>query len=592
MALLSLRDVSLAFGGPRLLDHVDLHVERGERVCVLGRNGEGKSTLLRLMAGEVAPDEGEVVRPQGLRTARLAQEVPQGLSGSVAEEVMVGLGFEGHAPDPHDHRVGAALSRVGLDPDARFSDLSSGMKRRALLARALVGEPDILLLDEPTNHLDIDSIRWLEESLLRSPPTLVLVTHDRALLGRLATRIVEIDRGKLYDWACDYPTFLKRKEDLLAARERQEALFDRRLAQEEVWIRKGVEARRTRNEGRVRALEAMREAHRQRRRKQGTARMVAQEAGRSGSLVIEAEGVSFGYGGRPVVRDLTTTVMRGDRLGVVGPNGSGKTTVIRLLLGELTPQAGTVRHGTNLEVAYFDQLRNTLDGERTVQQNVSEYETVTVNGQPRHVLGYLQDFLFPPERSRGLVRYLSGGERGRLLLAKLFARPSNVLVLDEPTNDLDVETLELLEGLLVGYQGTVLLVSHDRAFLNGVVTSTLVIEEGGRVREYDGGYDDYLRQRQEAARPEPEPSRPTAATPQPDRPRKLGYKEQRELEALPGRIEALEREVRSLHEEMARPEFYRSDGTVIAESRARLESVERELAAAYGRWEELEGLAG
>ena len=366
------------------------------------------------------------------------------------------------------------------------------------MARTLVADPDILLLDEPTNHLDIDAIRWLEDFLLRYGGTLVFVTHDRAFLSRLATRIVELDRGCLYDWACDYATFLVRKEQLLAAEERQAALFDRKLAQEEAWIRKGIEARRTRNEGRVRALKAMREARRQRRERQGTARIALEEADRSGSLVIEAKGVSFGYPAgndgaiQPVIRDLTTTIMRGDKVGIIGPNGSGKTTVLRLLLGDLPPRDGTVRHGTNLEVAYFDQLKATLDDERTVQQNVSEYDTIPINGQPRHVLGYLQDFLFPPERSRSLVKFLSGGERSRLLLAKLFTRPSNVLVLDEPTNDLDIETLELLESLLVEYQGTVLLVSHDRAFLNDVVTSTLAIQTDGRVKEYDGGYDDYL----------------------------------------------------------------------------------------------------
>jgi ATP-binding cassette subfamily F protein uup len=592
MALLSLRGVSLSYGGPRLLDHVDWQVERGERVCLLGRNGEGKSTLLRLIRGEVRPDDGEVVRPQGLRISRLPQEVPEGRGGSVADEVAGGLVDEGRPVTGSDHRVQAVISRVGLDPEARFEDLSSGMKRRALLAWALVGDPDLLLLDEPTNHLDIDSIRWLEEFLLRCGGTLVFVTHDRAFLGRLATRIVEIDRGRLHDWACDYPTFLKRKEELLAAEERQEALFDRRLAQEEAWIRKGVEARRTRNEGRVRALEAMREARRRRRERQGTARMQAQEAERSGALVIEARGAGFSYGDRPVIYDLTTTVMRGDKVGIIGPNGSGKTTLLRLLLGQLTPQEGAVRHGTNLEVAYFDQLKATLDGEKTVQQNVSEYEAVDVNGQPRHVLGYLQDFLFPPERSRSLVKTLSGGERSRLMLAKLFTRPSNVLVLDEPTNDLDIETLELLEGLLVGYQGTVLLVSHDRAFLDDVATGILAIGPGGRVREYDGGYGDYLLLRPEEPRPEPKPAAPpSGARPQDVRPRKLSFKERRELEALPGRIEGLEEARRAAHEAMADPSFYRRAGGEIAEANARLRALERELDVAYGRWEELEALA-
>jgi ATP-binding cassette subfamily F protein uup len=591
MALLSLRDVSLAFGGPRLLDGVDLQIERGERVCLLGRNGEGKSTLLRLIRGEIPPDEGEVISQQGLRIGHLPQDVPKERAGTVADEVAGAIGAGGaSAPD---YRVDSVISRMGLDARARFEDLSSGMKRRVLLAKALVNEPDILLLDEPTNHLDIDSIRWLEEFLLRYGGTLIFVTHDRVFLSRLATRVVELDRGRIYDWACDYPTFLKRKEEVLAAEERQDALFDKKLAQEEVWIRKGIEARRTRNEGRVRALKAMREARGRRRERQGAARMQLQEAERSGALVIEGKGIGFGYGDRPVVRDLSTTIMRGDKVGIIGANGSGKTTLLRLLLGELAPREGTVRYGTNLEVAYFDQLKGTLDEQKTVQQNVSDYDTIPINGQPRHVLGYLQDFLFPPDRSRSLVKFLSGGERSRLLLAKLFTRPSNVLVLDEPTNDLDVETLELLEGLLVEYQGTVLLVSHDRAFLNDVVTSTLAIEDDGRVKEYDGGYDDYLRQRQAESPPDPKPAPATAkaAGPPPDRPRKLSYKEQRELEALPGRIDVLEAALQELHEAMADPAFYRKEGAEIAEVRARLEALERELSLAYERWEALEALA-
>jgi ATP-binding cassette subfamily F protein uup len=611
MALLSLRDVSLAFGGPRLLDHVDWQIERGERICLLGRNGEGKSTLLRLIDGRLEPDEGEVIRQQGLRVTRLVQEVPEGHGGTVADEVAAGLepDAEGHDAGPHDHRVDAVISRMGLDAEARFSALSSGMKRRVLLAQALVADPDILLLDEPTNHLDIESIRWLEEFLLRYGGTLVFVTHDRAFLSRLATRIAELDRGRLDDWACDYPTFLERKEQLLAAEERQAALFDKKLAQEETWIRKGVEARRTRNEGRVRALKAMREARQKRRERQGAARMQVQEAERSGALVIEAKGVGFGYGdadsdttgdsSRPVIRDLTATIMRGDKVGIIGPNGSGKTTLLRLLLGGLAPREGTIRQGTNLEVAYFDQLKAALDDEKTVQQNVSEYDTIAIDGQRRHIIGYLQDFLFPPERSRTQVKFLSGGERSRLLLARLFTKPSNVLVLDEPTNDLDIETLELLESLLVNYQGTVLLVSHDRAFLNDVVTSTLAIEADGRVKEYDGGYDDYLRQRRDEAPAESKAAPaagPSSSTTSPkstaDRPRKLSHKERKELEALPARIEELEAARAELHDAMADPSFYRQDGGAIAVAKARLEAIEGELASAYERWESLEGLAG
>jgi ATP-binding cassette subfamily F protein uup len=591
MALLSLRDVSLAFGGPKLLDGVSLQIERGDRLCLLGRNGEGKSTLLRMIVGEIEPDEGEMIRQQGLRVARLPQEVPQGHGGTVADEIATGLTEAGEHADATDHRVGAIISRMGLDAEARFDSLSSGMKRRTLLARSIVAEPDILLLDEPTNHLDIESIRWLEDFLLRYGGTLIFITHDRVFLEKLATRIVELDRGHINDWACDYPTFLKRREDVLAAEERQAELFDKRLAQEEVWIRKGIQARRTRNEGRVRALKSMREARQQRREKSGTAKIQLQEADRSGALVVEAKGVGFRYDGRDVIRDLNTTIMRGDKVGIIGPNGAGKTTLLRLLLGQLEPQDGTIRQGTNIEVAYFDQLKGRLEEDKSVQQNVSEYETIAINGQHRHVLGYLQDFLFPPERSRSLVRFLSGGERSRLLLAKLFTKPSNVLVLDEPTNDLDVETLELLEGLLVEYQGTVLLVSHDRAFLNDVVTSTIAIEDDGRVREYDGGYDDYLRQRQAEA-----PARAKAAVSEEaskavaERPRKLSYKEQRELDALPARIEELETSLRDLHTAMADPGFYRLERSAIAESNAKLEAMEAELATAYERWEVLDGL--
>ena len=594
MALLSLRNVSLAFGGPRLLDQVELQIEAGERVCLVGRNGEGKSTLLRLIKGEIEPDEGQIVRQQGLRVARLPQDVPRDRTGTVSGQVAEGLNDDEHHAAESDHRVQAVISRMGLEPEAHFEELSSGMKRRVLLAQSLVTDPDILLLDEPTNHLDIDAIRWLESFLPRAGATLIFVTHDRVFLEKLATRIVELDRGRLYDWACDYPTFLKRRDELLHAEARQQDLFDKRLAQEEVWIRKGIEARRTRNEGRVRALKAMREQRAQRRERLGTARINAQEAERSGALVVEAKRVAFGYENRTVIKDLTTTVVRGDKVGIIGPNAAGKTTLIRLLLGEIPPQAGTIRLGTRLEIAYFDQLKAKLDEEKTVQQNVSEYDTIPINGQPRHVIGYLQDFLFAPERSRTLVKYLSGGERSRLLLAKLFTKPSNLLVLDEPTNDLDVETLELLESLLVDYQGTVLLVSHDRAFLNGVATSTLAIEPDGQVKEYDGGYDDYLRQRQAQAPVESKssdvPASANAATSssRSDRRKKLSFKERRELEALPLRIETLETEIQQLHEAMSDPGYYKRDGTVIAQENARLAELEAELAMAYSRWETLE----
>jgi ATP-binding cassette subfamily F protein uup len=591
MAIVSLRKVSLSLGGPPLFDQVDLQIERDERVCLVGRNGEGKSTLLRLIQGEIGPDEGEVIRQQGLRIARLPQDVPRDQGGTVAEQVARGLtDLDVHA-DGSDHRVQAVLSRMDLNPDAHFQDLSSGMKRRVLLAQSIVAEPDILLLDEPTNHLDIEAIRWLEGFLPRMSGTLIFVTHDRVFLEKLATRIVELDRGRLYDWACDYPTFLKRRDEMLHAETRQQELFDKRLSQEEVWIRKGIEARRTRNEGRVRALKAMREERARRRERLGKAKITSQEAERSGMLVVEAKEVQFAYEKKPVIKELTTTITRGDKVGIIGPNAAGKTTLIRLLLGELQPEAGTIRLGTRLEIAYFDQLKATLDEEKTVQRNVSDYDTIPINGQPRHIIGYLQDFLFAPERSRSLVKYLSGGERSRLLLAKLFTRPSNLLVLDEPTNDLDVETLELLESLLVEYQGTVLLVSHDRAFLNGVATSVLAIEPDGQVREYDGGYDDYFRRRavQPSLDPKPAPSAPqSVAAASRDKPKKLSFKEQRELEALPARIEALETEIRGLHEAMADPAFYKRDGASIAQTNARLAELEATLATDYERWQTLE----
>jgi ABC transport system ATP-binding/permease protein len=594
MALLSLRNVSLAFGGPRLLDQVELQIEPGERVCLLGRNGEGKSTLLRLIRGEIEPDDGQVIRQQGLRIARLPQDVPRDQTGTVADQVAEGLNDPDHRATGSDHRVQTVISRMGLDAEARFEDLSSGMKRRVLLAQSIVSEPDILLLDEPTNHLDIDAIRWLEAFLPRMSGTLIFVTHDRVFLEKLATRIVELDRGHLYDWACDYPTFLIRRDEVLHAEARQQELFDKRLAQEEVWIRKGIEARRTRNEGRVRALKAMRDQRAKRRERLGTARITTQEAERSGTLVMEAKGASFGYGAELVIRDLTTTIVRGDKVGIIGPNAAGKTTLIRLLLGETTPLAGTVRLGTRLEIAYFDQLKARLDEEKTVQQNISDYDMIPVNGQARHVIGYLQDFLFAPERSRSLVKYLSGGERSRLLLAKLFTKPSNLLVLDEPTNDLDVETLELLESLLVEYQGTVLLVSHDRAFLNGVATSTLAIEPDGQVKEYDGGYDDYLRQRSTQIAVESKSSAVASqapVAPAREKAKKLSFKERRELESLPARIESLETEIQQLHEAMADPAFYKRDGAAIAQTNARLAELESELASVYERWELLEGAA-
>ncbi len=487
-------------------------------------------------------------------------------------------------------RIDEVLSRMGLDPSLMFDTLSSGMKRRVLLAQALVSEPDLLLLDEPTNHLDLDSIRWIEDFLLREAPTLVFVTHDRVFLQRIATRIVEVERARLFDWTCDYATFLVRKESLLAGEAQQDALFDKKLAEEEVWIRQGVKARRTRNEGRVRALERMREERRDRRARVGNVRLQAQEIERSGNLVIAAEGISHAFGGRAVLDDVSVTISRGDKIGILGPNGSGKTTLLRILLGELSPARGTVRRGTNVQIAYFDQLRAQLDEEKSAVDNVADgKEMVFFNGKSRHVLGYLRDFLFSSDRARSLVRYLSGGERNRLLLARMFTRSANLLVLDEPTNDLDTETLELLEELLVDFPGTLLLVSHDRAFLNNVVTSTVVFEGEGRVKEFVGGYDDWLRQKvaepapAAAERPKPERERPQAKSS-----RKLSYKEQRELEELPRRIETLEAEQTQLHQRMAEPAFFRQGGAEIAKVTARLESLETELRTAYERWETLE----
>jgi ATP-binding cassette subfamily F protein uup len=607
MALLALRDVTLGFRGPPLLDEVNLTIEPRERICLLGRNGTGKTTLLRVLHGTAEADRGEIARQQGLVTALLPQEVPQGLGGTVFDEVARGWGAR---TEPlARHQVEAAISRMGLEPAADVSILSAGMKRRVLLAKALVRDPDILLLDEPTNHLDIDAIRWLEEFLLRYGGTLLFVTHDRVFLRKLATRIVELDRGRLTSWTCGYDTFVARNQTALEAEAKQRAEFDKTLAREEVWIRKGIEARRTRNEGRVRALEKLREIRRQRREQPGEVRMEIQEAGRSGRLVIEAKHAGFAYAERPIVADLSTKIMRGDRVGLIGPNGSGKTTLLRLLLGELPPSAGAIRHGTNLEVAYFDQLHAQLDDAKSVRENVRDgSDSVEINGKRRHIIGYLEDFLFTPEQAAEPVSRLSGGERNRLLLARLFTKPSNVLVMDEPTNDLDIETLELLEELLIDYPGTLLLVSHDREFLNNVVTSTLVLEGEGRVKEYAGGYDDWLRQRGETpdvlrgAGCQPavvqagwQPAPRAAAKAKPplppkERPRRLTYKEQRELEDLPERIAALEADLGELHAAMADPAFYRQEPAAIVQAKTRLQSLERGIAAAYQRWEELESL--
>jgi ATP-binding cassette subfamily F protein uup len=587
MALLSLQNLHKAFGGPQLLDDATLQIERGERICLVGRNGEGKSTLLKIVSGFIEPDDGEIIRQPGIKIRRLRQNVPQDLAGTVEDLVFQGL------EDPHDdwtshQSVDKTISLVGLENEWKFNELSGGQKRRVLLAQALVCEPDILVLDEPTNHLDIEAIQWLENFLRRYKGTLLFVTHDRTFLRRLATRIVELDRGKLHSWACDYDTYLERKQALLDGEAEQWAQFDKKLAQEEVWIRKGIKARRTRNEGRVRELEQMRGDRGQRRERVGTVNMKLTEAGLSGRKVITVKNASYDYDGLPIVTDLSSNIMRGDKIGVIGPNGCGKSTLIKLLLGELKPRTGMVEHGTKLEVAYFDQHRATLDETKTVAENVCSEEFITIGESKKHVLGYLQDFLFTPDRARQPVTVLSGGERNRLLLAKLFTKASNVLVLDEPTNDLDAETLELLEDLLMNYDGTLLLVSHDRSFLNNVVTSTLVFEGDGRVTEYVGGYDDWLNQRQEALgkRQQGEPTEPEKTKTK----RKLSNKERGELNSLPKLIEQLETELETLNQTMADPAFYQQPRDDIAKATARAEEIPRKLEAAFERWEELERL--
>jgi ATP-binding cassette subfamily F protein uup len=594
--LLTLANLSMRFRGPALFSDLSCRIEPGDRIGLLGRNGAGKSTLLRIVGGEAEPDQGSVAWAPGAKVAFLRQDVPTDLLGSVQEIVATGL--PPLAPDDaahawqHEHAVEQILDRMSLDPQRRFEQLSSGMKRRVLLARALVSSPDLLLLDEPTNHLDMDAIDWLEQFLSRWKGAILFVTHDRVFLRKLARRILEIDNGQLFDWSCDYDTFIVRKEELLAAQEKQDALFDRKLAEEEVWIRTGIKARRTRNEGRVRALEAMRRVREERRTNPGKVQMQIQEAARSGQLVAEVSEATVGYGERVILERFSTTIMRGDKVGIIGPNGAGKTTLLKLLLGQLPPQEGKVRNGSNLQIAYFDQLRGQLDDNASVQDNVADgYDTVQVGGQARHVIGYLQDFLFSPERARTPVRLLSGGERNRLLLAKLLARPANVLVLDEPTNDLDAETIELLEERLVAFTGTVLLVSHDREFLNNVVSSTIVFEPGG-VREYVGGYDDWLRQR--AAAPiavEAKAGNSAPASAAASAKRKLSYKEQKELASLPSEIEKLETAIAALHVTLADPQFYKQPGDLIAAEQARLAAAETRLQAAYARWEELEQLA-
>jgi len=626
VAIRTLHHIDYGFGGRPLLSDLSLQIEPGERIGILGRNGAGKTTLLKIVSGELAPDSGAVESPPGIRVARLPQGIPSRLNGSVFEVVAGGLGDRGallseyhllsdrlgrrEEPDiaqrldavhqaldaadgwDAEREVNTLVSQMDLPAGDTFTALSVGLQRRVLLARALAAKPDLLLLDEPTNHLDMDNIQHLETMIRTWRGSLLFVSHDRVFLQQLATRIVELDRGRLISWRCDYATYLKRKEAALEVEVLNNHRQDKKLAEEESWIRKGVKARRRRNEGRVRALKALRAERRARLEQVGNVRLLAQEAERSGKLVIEADGLSYAYAQKVVFTDFQTVITRGDKIGVIGPNGCGKSTLLKVLLGQLTPGSGRVRHGTRLEPAYFDQVRTQLDENRSLQDNIADgSDKVIIDGRPRHIIGYLKDFLFEPDRARSPVRVLSGGERNRLLLAKLFAKPANLLVLDEPTNDLDLETLELLEDLLVGFKGTILLVSHDRAFLDNVVTSTLVFEGEGRIAEYVGGYEDWQRQRSANTprKPEKKPDRPGKASHRvKSRQRKLSYHEVRELEHLPGVIERLEHEQAALFETLADPSFYQSEGDAIAVARSRLAAVETELAQAYGRWEELD----
>lgn len=634
MALLWINTISIHFGGPPLLDGASLHIEAGERIGLLGRNGSGKSTLMRLIHGDIPPDRGAIVCDQSVRIALLPQDI-EDLPGTVYDAVASGdqknldllhayheLASRMTGDDDGSllaeiervqHRLEAAgawqlhqkveavITRMGLDENARFGLLSAGLKRRVLLARALVCDPDILLLDEPTNHLDIATILWLEEFLRNFDKTILFVTHDRTFLQNIATGIVEIDRGKLLSFSCDYPTYLVRRQAIQDAEEKERHTFDQKLAKEEIWIRQGIKARRTRNEGRVRALMKMRRERAERRERDGAVRLAVSEAGRGGKLVVDAKKISFAYDEMPVIHSFSTQILRGDRVGIIGPNGSGKTTLLRVLLGDLPVSGGTIKLGTGIAIAYFDQLRSQFDEEKSIRDNIANgNDTVFINGAPRHVVGYLQDFLFSPAQISAPVSTLSGGERNRLLLARLFCTPSNVLVLDEPTNDLDRETLELLEERLMEYKGTILLVSHDRAFLNNVVTSTIVLAGNGRLQEYVGGYDDWLRQ--QAAAEQSTSAPPELATPpgtvkskkgKPSRLKsKLSFKETRERDELPSRIEEMEKAKEKLLAVLSSPDFYANhDPDRLADMNAQLATVETRLDEAYSRWDELEKMA-
>ncbi len=646
MSLLSLRSVSLSYGHPPLLDGVDLELMPAERVCLIGRNGTGKSTLLKIIDGEIQPDSGSVWRSDGLRVARLAQEAPLGDEHRVLDVVAGGLGELGRQVAEYHHlshrlakdgasaserdlarlatvqqrleadngweieqRAERVISRLGLDGEAVYATLSGGLRRRVMLARALISEPDLLLLDEPTNHLDIETIEWLEGLILGFQGSLLFITHDRRFLRNLATRILELDRGQLTDWPGDYDNYLRRRDERLHAEAKERERFEKRLAEEEVWIRQGIKARRTRNEGRVRALQAMREERRARREGLGQARLTLDGGERSGKLVVEAEAVTFSYqpdaASTATIQGLSTLILRGDRVGIIGPNGAGKSTLLKLLLGQLRPDSGQIRLGTSLQIAYFDQLRAQLDPRLSVRDNVAGgSDKVEVGGRSLHVLSYLKEFLFAPDRAQQPVSALSGGERNRLLLAKLFTQPANLLVLDEPTNDLDAETLDLLEDLLGEFDGTLLLVSHDRDLLDNVVTSSLVLEGNGRVEEYVGGYSDWLRQRAEVApasgsqaqslqklsKPESRAkgqSRGSSAA-RSKSTGKLSYKDQRALEQLPQQIEALEAEIEQLHARLGDPALYQWASEEVAGIQARLAEIEAELTGCYERWEALE----
>jgi len=629
MAYITLRDVQLAFGGPALLDGANFSLERGERVCLIGRNGEGKSTLLKLIEGSLLPDSGEVSLQNGITISMLAQDVPMD-SGKVADIVADGAGEAAdvlrayheasdacvlgdmeacdrmgnlqHKLDQLDGwaletKVNSILSKMGLDPDADLADLSGGRKRRVLLARALLTQPDVLLLDEPTNHLDVESIEWLEKFLLdQNNLTLLFISHDRSFVDSIATRIVELDRGTLRSYEGNYSRYLELKAQQMEAEEKQNALFDKRLAEEEVWIRQGIKARRTRNEGRVRALKELREQSKARRSQQGKVSMATQDASRSGKVVFEIENLSVRFGDdAPIIKDFSALVLRGDRIGLVGDNGVGKTTLIKAILGE-QEHTGTVKTGTQLEVAYFDQLRNALDLEKSVKDNVSEgSDHVDVNGNRRHIYSYLQDFLFSPERARTPVKALSGGERNRILLAKLLLKPSNLIVMDEPTNDLDMVTLELLEEMLSDYKGTLLLISHDRAFMDNVVTSTWVFDGKGNIDEYIGGYQDYLQQRPDQTAVDQKSAVKKAAAKAeantaPAKKVKLSYKDQRALEQLPAEMEALEKEQAEINASLADGSLFISDADKAMTLSNRLTEIDELLLEKLERWEELENL--